>query len=170
MTKVLKTWAEASKRSGGGGHPSRSGGGAGVDASAGASRDEVGCDGASTDATKCGATPSLSRATHVVNGQAYRFRTVLVDPPRAGLDDATRSHVRRYRNILCVVYPFTGSSVCLLLFVMIVCVIRRFACSLSSLLLFSTCFPRCVVSSSACPSYQNPLNGSTFSDHTDFLR
>eukprot|EP00041_Stephanoeca_diplocostata_P015103 m.286167 g.286167 ORF g.286167 m.286167 type:complete len:117 (+) comp19924_c1_seq6:316-666(+) len=40
--------------------------------------------------------------THVVNGQAYCFRTVLVDPPRMGLDEATVRHVRRYRNILYI--------------------------------------------------------------------
>lgn len=34
-------------------------------------------------------------ATHIVAGEHFCFRTVLVDPPRAGLDDATRSHVRR---------------------------------------------------------------------------
>jgi tRNA/tmRNA/rRNA uracil-C5-methylase (TrmA/RlmC/RlmD family) len=47
----------------------------------------------STDADggiQCPAEP-----THIVEGNPYCFRTVLVDPPRAGLDDATRSHVRR---------------------------------------------------------------------------
>ena len=32
----------------------------------------------------------------------YRFHTVLVDPPRAGLDDCTLSLVAQYRNIIYI--------------------------------------------------------------------
>eukprot|EP00040_Diaphanoeca_grandis_P026412 m.147871 g.147871 ORF g.147871 m.147871 type:complete len:519 (-) comp30566_c0_seq1:23-1579(-) len=45
-------------------------------------------------------TPSTH--THSVGGDDYNFKVVLVDPPRAGLDDATRNHLRRYKHILYI--------------------------------------------------------------------
>ena len=39
---------------------------------------------------------------HVAYGQDYDFKTCLVDPPRAGLDDPTIRHLRRYRNIMYI--------------------------------------------------------------------
>jgi hypothetical protein len=121
VTKILKTWAEESKRTRDGGQQSAGGSssdGSGVGGSD-SSASEVGEGAAAAsvghhDDAACGdghkvprtATTAVANATHVVNGKAYRFRTVLVDPPRAGLDDATRSHVRRYRNILFVVSIF----------------------------------------------------------------
>eukprot|EP00038_Savillea_parva_P026016 m.50788 g.50788 ORF g.50788 m.50788 type:complete len:500 (-) comp7264_c0_seq1:1153-2652(-) len=54
------------------------------------------------DHADTGTAPASFKPTHVVDGETYNFRTVLVDPPRAGLDDATCSHVRRYRNILYI--------------------------------------------------------------------
>lgn len=39
---------------------------------------------------------------HVAYGQDYDFKTCLVDPPRAGLDDPTIRHLRRYKNIMYI--------------------------------------------------------------------
>lgn len=54
-------------------------------------------DGVSADAS----TEALP-VTHTVSGEDYCFRAVLVDPPRAGLDQSTRSHLRRYKHILYI--------------------------------------------------------------------
>lgn len=83
VTKILK--------------PAKRGGGGGQEATTGVSDSNI-------------EAVSPIKHTHMIRGIGYDFRTVLVDPPRAGLDEPTLRHVRRYQHIMYVPFRFGCAS------------------------------------------------------------
>ena len=97
VTKILHRHKPGQK--GRHGNGARNGAGAGAGAGAGNGAGNGGGGGGEGGALT---EEPPANTTHFVFGQPYAFRAILVDPPRAGLDDPTRRHVKRYKDILYI--------------------------------------------------------------------